>query len=127
MTETPTTRITRVAWGEMEVRVGQTTLSFKDCKVWPGGAKAWDWSLTGTKHKPGILPGDVEELLDRGVDVIVLSRGMQLRLHTAPATEQLLAKRGVEYHIEETGRAVELFNKLMGQGRNVGGVFHSTC
>ncbi len=109
------------------MRIGETASSFKDCKVWPGGAKAWDWGLTGTSHSPGILPGDIEELLERGVDVVVLSRGMQLRLHTAPQTEALLAARGIEYHIEETGRAVELFNELMGQGRNVGGVFHSTC
>ena len=98
-----------------------------DCKIWPGGAKAWDWDLTGTRHQPGIQPGDIEELLDRGVEVMVLSQGMQSRLHICPETEELMESRGIEYHIEETQKAVLKFNELAKDGRKVGGIFHSTC
>lgn len=116
--------ITHIAWGQMEVAVDGETLTFKDCKVWPGGAKEWDWRLTGTRHRPGIQPADIEEILAQEVEVMVLSRGMQLMLHTCPETEDLLRARGIAYHIEETKRAVELFNRLMREG---GGIFHSTC
>jgi hypothetical protein len=122
-----TTRITHLSWGCMEVSAGGQTHTFKDCKVWPGGAKEWDWNLTGTRHRPGTQPGDIEEILAQGVEVMILSRGMLLMLHTCPETEELLKERGIEYHIEETKQAVELFNRLAQAGRKVGGLFHSTC
>jgi hypothetical protein len=28
--------------------------TFKDAKLFPGGARAWDWRETGTGHVPGI-------------------------------------------------------------------------
>ena len=116
-----------MSWGRMEVRVNDQTLTFKDCKVWPGGAKEWDWSLTGPRHQPGIQPADIEEILEQGVEVMVLTRGRQLMLHTCPETEQMLRAKGIEYHIEETKQAVALFNTFMQQGKRVGGIFHSTC
>jgi hypothetical protein len=121
------TSITGLSWGQMEVQVGSETYRFRDCKVWPGGAKEWDWRLTGTNHKPGIQPADIEEILERDVEVMILSRGQKLLLRTSPETEELLNSRGIEYHLEETKRAVELFNELTAQGKRVGGVFHSTC
>jgi hypothetical protein len=117
-------KILRIAWGQMEIeRIGHG----KDFKLWPGGGRAWDWSETGTHHDPGIQPGDVQELLDHGSDVIVLSRGQQLQLQTSPSTIELLRGRGVEIHMEETLTAVKLYNDLTDQGIRVGGLFHSTC
>ena len=73
-------RITTLAWGRIEVEgVGK----FKDAKVFPGGAREWDWNETGTAHEPGIQPADVTELLDHGATTIVLSQGRLKRLHYA--------------------------------------------
>ena len=119
--------ISHLSWGRMEVTIGSRTFTFKDCKVGPDVARAWDWTLTGTHHVPGTQPADIEELLEAGVEELVLSRGMQLVLQTAPETEELLRSRGVPYHVEETRRAVALSNRLWGEGKKVGGVFHSTC
>jgi hypothetical protein len=121
------TQITHISWGQMEVIANGRTYKFKDCKVWPGGAKAWDWNLTGTHHQPGTQPADIEEIVSQGVDVMVLSRGMQLMLKTCPETEALLRSQGIEYYIEETKQAVGTFNELAREGRKVGGIFHSTC
>jgi hypothetical protein len=121
------TVITHISWGQMEVTANGLVYRFKDCKVWPGGAKAWDWNITGTRHQPGTQPADIEEILDQGVDVLILSRGMQLMLQTCPETTGMLRSRGIEYHIEETARAVGKFNELSQEGRKVGGIFHSTC
>ena len=101
--------------------------SGRDYKLYPGGGREWDWKETDTHHVPGIQPADVVELLDHGSTVIVLSRGMQLALATAPETCELLQERGVPYHIEETKAAVELYNRLVAAGEHVGGLFHSTC
>ena len=116
-------RITHISWGKMEVEgLGLG----KDLKLFPGGGREWDWNETGTRHVPGIQPGDVMELLDQGSEVIVLTRGMELVLQTCPETIALLEERGVVVHVEETRVAVELYNRLAVSQR-VGGLFHSTC
>ena len=122
-----TTEITNLSWGRIEVTVNGRSRRFRDCKVWPGGATDWDWNETGTRHQPGIQPADIEDILDRDVDVMILSRGMNLMLQTRRKTEKLLQSRGIEYHMEQTPWAIELFNELIKKGRKVGGIFHSTC
>lgn len=123
-TDAPSPRITHLAWGTMQVDGLGTE---KDVKLWPGGGRAWDWNETGTRHVPGIQPADVEELLDHGSAVIVLSRGMQKRLRTAPETRTYLDEQGIPYHIKETKEAAALYNDLAERGERVGGLFHSTC
>jgi hypothetical protein len=121
--QTRSPRITRISWGRMEVEgigVG------KDFKLYPGGGRAWDWGETGTRHVPGIQPSDVIELLDRGSEVVVLTRGMELVLQTCPETLEYLRRRGVPFHVEETRAAVVLYNQLA-ERHAVGGLFHSTC
>ena len=116
-------RVTHISWGRMKVEgLGEG----KDFKLYPGGGREWDWTETGTRHVPGIQPVDVEELVEKGVAVVVLSRGMQLMLQTCPETLDLLESRGVAVHIKETKEAVELYNKLA-EREPVGGLFHSTC
>lgn len=115
--------ITHISWGRMQVEgVG----AGKDFKLYPGGGRPWDWRETGTEHVPGIQPADLKELLERGAEVVVLSRGMQLVLQTAPETLELLRSRGTAVHVLETRAAVELYNRLA-KDQPVGGLFHSTC
>jgi hypothetical protein len=116
-------RITHISWGRMEVDGLERG---KDFKLFPGGGREWDWSETGTHHVPGIQPADVLELIARGSEVLVLSRGMQLMLRTCPETLALLRERGIPVHVEETRAAVALYNRLA-EKIPVGGLFHSTC
>lgn len=117
-------KVLRIEWGQMDVEgVG----SGKDFKLWPGGGRSWDWNETGTQHDPGIQPADVDELLEHGSRVVILSRGQGLQLKTSQATLDLLRERDVEVHIEETRAAVILYNKLAEEGSPAGGLFHSTC
>jgi hypothetical protein len=124
MAETHSPVIERISWGRMEIEgVGPG----KDFKLWPGGGRPWDWDETGTNHDPGIQTADVEELLEHGSEVIVLTRGMELRLKTCDSTLELLRERGVEVHVEETRAAADRYNDLARRGEMVGGLFHSTC
>jgi hypothetical protein len=116
-------RITHIAWGRMDV---EGLDSGKDFKLYPGGGREWDGTETNTRHVPGIQPADVEELIEKGSKVVVLSRGMQLALHTCPETLEMLKGKGISVHIEETRAAVALYNKLA-EHELVGGLFHSTC
>lgn len=116
-------RIAGISWGRIEVEVVGVV---KDLKVWPGGGREWDWGETGTRHSPGVQVADVEELLDHGATVVVLSLGIDERLEVPDATVEALRARGVEVHVAQTEEAVELYNDLAGSAA-VGGLFHSTC
>lgn len=124
-TTTQSPRITHISWGCLEIE--NRDQPFKDAKLYPGGARVWDWNETGTSHDPGIQPADVEELLEHGASVIVLSRGMNQRLKVKPETLQKLEDEGVEAHVLQTEEAVEQYNTLREADRPVGGLFHSTC
>ncbi len=117
-------KITRLAWGRVDVE-GQPH-PFKDAKLFPGGAREWDWRETGTQHVPGIQPEDVRELVERGARIVILSRGMYQRLRTPPETAAWLEERGVRVHILQSEEAVRLYNELV-QHEAVGALIHSTC
>ena len=119
----PAPRITRLSWGHLEVEGAR---AFKDAKLYPGGAREWDWRETGTHHLPGIQPADVAELLDHGAEVVVLSKGILERLRVCPETLDLLRDRGVAVHVLQTEQAVARYNELRRRAP-VGGLFHSTC
>ena len=116
-------RIAHISWGRTEV---EGYPAFKDAKVFPGGARAWDWGETGTRHSPGIQPGDVQELIDRGAKAVVLSRGIWQRLQVCPETLKLLADNDIAVEVLQTEEAAKRFNELR-KSMPVGGLFHSTC
>uniref|UniRef100_A0A9J8A1D8 Mth938 domain-containing protein n=1 Tax=Cyprinus carpio carpio TaxID=630221 RepID=A0A9J8A1D8_CYPCA len=117
--------IASLSWGHMKVKGCST--SYKDCKVWPGGSRAWDWRETGTSHYPGVQPADLEDVLRTGVQTLVIGRGMNEALQVPPTTLDYVNKQGVDVRVFQTEQAVKEYNALVEQGAKVGGVFHSTC
>jgi hypothetical protein len=116
-------RITHLSWGRIKVEGGRT---FKDAKLWPGGGREWDWKETGTRHRPGVQPADVEELLEHGAEVVVLSKGILQALQVCPETLELLKNKGIPAPVLQTEGAVRLYNELA-ENQRAGGLFHSTC
>ena len=123
--ETRSPLVTHLSWGRLEVEGWDGR--FKDAKLFPGGAREWDWSETGTSHEPGVQLADVEELLDRGATLVVLSRGFHERLQVRRETLQKLEERKVPVYVERTGEAVRLYNELSKEHDKVGALVHSTC
>ena len=123
--ETRSPRVTHLSWGRLEVEGWEG--QFKDVKLFPGGAREWDWSETGTSHEVGIQPADVEELLDQGATVVVLSRGFHERLRVRRETLRKLEESKVISYVERTGEAVRLYNELSKEHDKVGALVHSTC
>ena len=117
-------KVTHLSWGRLEVEGADGP--FKDAKLFPGGARAWDWNETGTSHDPGIQPADVEELLEHGATVVVLSRGFNERLGVTRDALRMLEDSGVAAHVRQTGEAIELYNELV-ETERVGALIHSTC
>ncbi len=116
-------RINACSWGRLEIE-GHGSL--RDAKLWPGGAREWDWNETGTRHEPGIQPADVAELVEHGATTVILSTGVYEMLEICPATLQDLAARGVAYRVLPTPDAVAAYNELCGTAP-VGALIHSTC
>ncbi len=116
-------RITSLSWGKVEV---EGHGRFKDVKLYPGGCREWNWSETGTNHKPGIQFTDVRELLDHGATVVVLAAGFNRRLQVCDETLEMLKERGVTAYVLQTEKAVRLINELR-ESEPVGGLIHSTC
>lgn len=121
-------RITSLSWGNTRVEDPDGSVHrYKDAKLFPGGSRAWDWNETGTSHTPGTQVADVEELVERGARVVVLSRGIDERLRVPDETVRWLEERGVEANVLQTEKAVARYNHLQDEGAAVGGLFHSTC
>jgi hypothetical protein len=122
--EASSPKVTRLSWGRLEVE--GVNGPFKDAKLFPGGATEWDWRETGTNHEPGIQPADVEELLERGANAVVLSKGFYERLQVTPDALRMLEAKGVSAHVRQTEEAIELYNELR-ETEKVGALIHSTC
>ena len=116
-------RISHLSWGRIEV---EGHPPFKDAKIFPGGAREWDWRETGTRHVPGIQPADVQELIEHGAKTVVLSKGVWERLQVCPETLEVLSQNDIQVEVLQTEAAVERFNELR-KNIAVGGLFHSTC
>ena len=117
-------RIEQVSWGRLKVE-GRGE-PYKDAKLFPGGSREWNWRETGTTHKPGIQIADVQEMLDHGATVVVLSRGMAECLQVPRETLDFLKEHGIAAHVWPTREAAALYNKLA-ENEAVGGLFHTTC
>jgi hypothetical protein len=117
-------RVGQNGWGHIEILgFGR----FGDVKLWPGGAREWDWNETGTRHEPGIQPADLEDLLTFDPDIVVLSQGRERRLQTQAETVAVLEQRDVELVQAETSDAIARYNDLAASGRRVAALLHSTC
>jgi hypothetical protein len=116
-------RIVECRWGRVRVE-GLGTV--KDAKLFPGRARAWDWRETGTRHRPGIQPADIAELVEHGARTIVLSTGAWRRLRVCPETLRRLDEQGVTWTVLPTLAAVAAYNRLA-EREPAGALIHSTC
>lgn len=121
---TASPRILSFGWGKMEVEIiGRG----KDFKLWPGGGRPWDWSEHGTGHSKGIQQGDIQELITKGCQVVILTTGRLKRLKVPQSTVDALEAQSVEVVVVDTKKAIQLYNDYAKKGVAVGGLFHSTC
>lgn len=116
-------KIVEDSWGSLKV---EKHGSFKDAKLWPGGAKEWDWSETGTEHSPGIQPADAEELINHGAEVVILSTGRNQRLGVPEETVSAISAQGASVEVHPTEKAINRYNELA-DNQPVGALIHSTC
>ena len=125
-------KVSKFSWGKTEVTsLSGETFSFSDCKIWScgdsGGVNVWDWNSTNTHHVPGVQISDAEDLVKRNIDILILSRGMDLVLQVPTKTIDYFRSKGLDVLVLQSQSAVDKFNELTQQGKHVGLVLHSTC
>lgn len=116
-------KINSIAWGKITTSEGYI---YKDVKLFPGGSRKWDWTETGTHHTPGILIADVQELLRKGSEVLVLSKGFNRRLQVSEGAAEFLAQEEIPYYTLQTEEAVQKYN-ILREEHSTGALIHSTC
>jgi len=94
-----------------------------DLLVLPGGVRPNWWR----EHGHSVYEGDLEDVIDAGPDVLVIGTGAHGHVNVPEETWEALAAAGIETRIEKTGQAVQTYNRLAEEGRNVAGAFHLTC
>lgn len=118
--------ITHFEWGKVVVNFAHLQSTFKDCKLSPKGAQAWNWKEFNTQHVPGIQIKDLQSIINES-DIVILSRGVDLVLQVKPETLDYLKQVGKEVYVLQSEEAVKLYNQLASQNKKVGMLLHSTC
>lgn len=116
--------IIELSWGRVVVE--GYLRPFRDVKLYPGGAREWDWNETGTRHYPGIQPADLQELIEGDIETIVLSTGQNEQLGVSEDTLRFLENLEIRFLVLPTEEAVAQYNHLA-ETERVGALIHSTC
>jgi len=72
-------------------------------------------------------PTDLEEVVAAAPEIVVLGTGYFGRVKVLDETLTVCAEAGSEVIVEKTSRAVESFNQLAAEGRDVVAALHLTC
>jgi hypothetical protein len=72
-------------------------------------------------------PADLTPVIDAGPEVVCLGTGALGRVRVDPATLEAFSRKGTEVVQHRTARAVEEFNRLVAEGRDVAAALHLTC
>lgn len=116
--------IKKIEWGRVELEDGS---QFKDVMLAPSFTSEWNWKLSGTNHSKGIQTSDIDVLLEHKVDVLILSRGVNLVLQVSADTYAYAIARVPTLIVDQSVSAVAHYNRLVEQGKRVGMLLHSTC
>lgn len=113
--------------GIEEYRFGRITVDGKsytdDIKIVDGKVKPDWWRKAG--HS--VETSDIQDVLAAGPEIFVLGTGASGRVRVPEEFKTMLAQRGIKLIAEPTEQAVNTYDRLISQGKNVAAGFHLTC
>ncbi len=88
-----------------------------------------DWIKPNWWRKEGhsVCLEDIKEILDRNPEVVVFGTGAYGAVKVRDEVIEELKRRGVRVICEPTAKAVEIYNRLLREGKNVVLAAHLTC
>jgi len=94
-----------------------------DIKVIDGEPVPDWWRNSG--HR--LAAADIRDILNADPDILVIGKGHSGNMAVPDSVAETIREAGIELIAENTGSAVETFNRLLDEGKNVAGGFHLTC
>lgn len=94
-----------------------------DLIILPEGVESGWWREEG--HR--LTLGDLREALAAEPEVLVVGKGSLGRMRVGEEVERALFKRGIALWVEKTGRACEVYNELVREGKRTVAALHLTC
>jgi len=70
---------------------------------------------------------DLEEALKEKPEIVVIGSGESGLAEVYPNALEFLKKKKVEFFIEPTGKAIQIYNQFKKENKRVIGLFHLTC
>ena len=95
----------------------------KDVIVYPDTVKFRWWR----KRAHEVLPEDIEEVFQKGLEVLIIGTGYLGRLRIPQETKIYVESKGIELILEDTTKACEKYNELAKSGKIVVAAMHVTC
>ncbi len=88
-----------------------------------------DWIKSNWWRKEGhaVCLEDIKEILEKKPEVVVFGTGAYGVVKVKKEVIDELKRRGIEVICEPTAKAVEIYNKLLKEGKNVVLAAHLTC
>jgi hypothetical protein len=90
-----------------------------------GGEVISPWWRSAGGHV--FAPDDLSAVIEAAPEVVCLGTGAFGRVRVQPETVEAFARSGTEVIQYRTARAVEEFNRLTAEGRDVAAALHLTC
>ena len=94
-----------------------------DLKIIGNSVKGDWWRREG--HR--LAAEDISDILAILPDLLVVGTGYASGLHIPDALQKQLKTKRIRLVYEPTTEAVQTFNRLRAEGKNVAGAFHLTC
>ncbi len=95
----------------------------RDLKIVGGKVKGEWWRKQG--HSLSI--DDITDIFEAAPEILVIGDGYASNMRVPESVKKVLKEKNIELKIENTRDAVETFNQLLNQNKNVAGAFHLTC
>jgi hypothetical protein len=81
------------------------------------------WRKNG--HKVEV--DDIKDIMKSRPDILVLGKGKPGLMNSTESLRNFLENSGVELIEQSTAEAIQMFNRLFQEGKNVAAGFHLTC
>ncbi len=94
-----------------------------DVIIYGNAVDATWWRKEG--HR--LQPEDLAEVLKARPEILIVGSGYAGVMSTPKRTLEYITSQGIDVRVERTGKAVDLFNELQAQKKNVMAALHITC
>ena len=101
----------------------QSIKYYQDLKIIQGDVKENWWRKEG--HR--LDAADISDILSVKPDIVVIGTGYAGNMRVPVSLRTLFEGQDIKVIAEKTTQAVEIYNRLFTQGKDVAGAFHLTC